>query len=230
MSEETTTNRTPSTSSSLLQEVSKNPESIRMEEFARIYEPVLRRYVSRAQVGFRTIDECEQDDLVQDAFLTIQSILPNFRYDRKKGKFRAFLQRIVCNRVRTLRRQLARRPEVAEESVLEEGCPVGALSNESRQEQDLALRVWSHALALVLSGVQFTPNTKAVYRRLVIEEKTVESVAREFGLKPNAVYQIKNRIHRAVRKELLRVAQKEDTLEEILEKLLSRSTTLSDSQ
>lgn len=230
MNDEEDTTQTPSTSSTLLKDVSMDTESVRMEEFARIYEPVLRRYVARAQAGFRTISECEQEDLVQEAFMTVQGLLPGFRYDRKKGKFRAYLQRIVFNQVRTLRRQLARRPESAEEAVLEEGTSVVELDPETKHNQALALRIWSHALALVLSGVQIAPNTKAVYRRLVIEGNPVESVAREFRLKPNAIYQIKNRIHRAVRKELLRVAQKEDTLEEILEKLLSRSTTLSDSQ
>lgn len=229
MNEEEDTTQTPSTSSTLLKDVSMNPESVRMEEFARIYEPVLRRYVARAQAGFRTIPENEQDDLVQEAFMTVQGLLPGFRYDRKKGKFRAYLQRIVFNQVRTLRRQLARRPESAEEAVVEEGTSVIELDSETKHSQELALKIWSHAVAIVFSGVQIAPNTKAVYRRLVIEGKPVESVAREFGLKPNAVYQIKNRIHRAVRKELLRVAQKEDTLEEILEKLLSQLTTHPDS-
>lgn len=230
MNDETDTTATPSTSSALLKEVSANPESARMEEFARIYEPVLRRYVSQAQIDFRAISESDQDDLVQEAFLIVRNILPRFQYDRKKGKFRAFLQRIVYNQIRTFRRRLARRPEAVEEAILEEGSPVGALSDESRQDRDLALRVWSHTLALVLSGVQFTPNTKAVYRRLVIEEQPVESVAREFGLKPNAIYQIKNRVHRAVRKELLRVAQGKRNLEEVLEGLLSRSSSSSHSQ
>ncbi len=40
--------RTPTTSETLLRELSALPDSPRAEEFARLYEPVLRRYVAQS--------------------------------------------------------------------------------------------------------------------------------------------------------------------------------------
>ena len=43
---------------------------------------------------------------------------------------------------------------------------------------------------------------QAVFRRVALEGESPADVGREFKLKPNAVYQIRNRILRAVREEL----------------------------
>lgn len=220
MSGKEETTRTPETSETLLKNIAARADSPAWDEFARIYGPALKRYASKENAGFRPVSEFDCDDLAQDAFVTVKSIMPGFRYDRGKGRFRAFLHKIVHNKVLTLRRRMSRAPEPVDDSVLEAGEPVAG--GASSGDRELVLRVWSLALASALSGIRLEPNTKAAYRRLVLEGKSVDSVAREFNLKANAVYQIKNRVNRAVRKELLSAAHGKKDLGEVIEVFLER--------
>ncbi len=213
---------TPKTSDSLLCDIAAHDDSPRWDEFAKIYGPVLRRYADDESSGSGLNPECESDDLVQEVFLTVKSVLPGFRYDPKKGLFRAFLHKIVHNKVRTLRKKRSKDPIFVDGAVLESSESDGDGKPAPEFDRELALRVWSQALALVFSEVDLEPNTKAVYRRLVLEGRSAESVSREFNMTPNAVYQIKNRVNAVVRKKLLRAAHNKKDLDEILEAFLSR--------
>ena len=69
-SQQGTDTRTPTTNDSLLSDLAKNPDSERIDEFARIYEPVMRRYARQAQKRLRGgLSESDRDDLVQEAFV-----------------------------------------------------------------------------------------------------------------------------------------------------------------
>ena len=187
--------RTPTTSEALLRELGADPRSPRAEEFARLYEPVLRRYVAAARIGHGPIQPADRDDLVQEVFLAVRSALPGFRYESGKSCFRAYLRRAVRNAVLRLQRRPASVPP-------ERAADLPAPSGEDRDAEEVRLRIWTLALARVFRSGRFSPNTQAVFRRVALEGESPAVVGREFKLKPNAVYQIRNRILRAVRKEL----------------------------
>ena len=63
------------------------------------------------------------------------------------------------------------------------------------------------------------PNTQAVFRRVALEGESAAAVAREFKMKPNAVYQTRNRILRAVRDELDRFGRGRLSASDLLSKL-----------
>ena len=128
--------RTPTTSETLLRDLAARPDSPRAEEFARLYEPVLRRYVAQARIGHAPIQPADRDDLVQELFLAVRSALPGFR-------------------------------------------------------------------------------------RVALEGESPVDVGREFKLKPNAVYQIRNRILRAVREELDRFGRGRLSASDLLDALES---------
>ena len=185
---------TPTTSEALLRELAARPDSPRAEEFARLYEPVLRRYAAQARAFHRPLQPADRDDIVQEAFLAVRAALPGFRYDPVRGRFRAYLRRTVRNAV--LRLQRRRESDPVSLSDAEVPAP------ETDDSAELLLQIWALALARVLRSGAFAPNTLAAFRRLVLENVPVADVAREFKLAPNAVYQLKNRILRAVRAEL----------------------------
>ena len=89
--------RTPTTSETLLREISANPESARAEAFARLYEPVLRRYVAQSCAAGDCVQPADRDDLVQEIFLAVRNALPRFRYDPARGRFRDYLRRTAHN-------------------------------------------------------------------------------------------------------------------------------------
>ena len=206
--------RTPTTSEALLRELAANPASPRAEEFARLYEPVLRRYVAAARIGHGPIQPADRDDLVQEVFLAVRSALPGFRYVPGRSSFRAYLRRAVRNAVLRLQRRPAPVPPA-----LADARP--AAPSAAGDESETQLRIWTLALARVFRSGRFSPNTQAVFRRVALEGESPATVGREFKLKPNAVYQIRNRILRAVREELDRFGRGRLSVSDLLDALES---------
>lgn len=207
--------RTPTTSDALLRELSARPDSPRAEEFARLYGPVLRRFAAQSRIGHRPLSPEDQDDLVQEALLAVRSALPGFRYDPARGRFRAYLRRIVRNLV--LRRRDARERDAA----FMAGFAAEGASDSPDEADALRLRAWTLALARVLDSGRFAPNTAAAFRRFAVEGASAETVGDEFGMRPNAVYQLKNRVLRAVREELRRAGHGRLSLDDLCDALES---------
>lgn len=208
--------RTPTTSETLLRDLAARPDSPRAEEFARFYEPVLRRYVAQARIGHAPIQPADRDDLVQEVFLAVRSALPGFRYVPGRSSFRAYLRRAVRNAVLRLQRRPAPVPPA-----LADARP--AEPSADADESETQLRIWTLALARVFRSGRFSPNTQAVFRRVALEGESPVDVGREFKLKPNAVYQIRNRILRAVREELDRFGRGRLSASDLLDALESAS-------
>ena len=208
--------RTPTTSETLLRDLAARPDSPRAEEFARLYEPVLRRYVAASRIGHAPIQPADRDDLVQEVFLAVRSALPGFRYVPGRSSFRAYLRRAVRNAVLRLQRRPAPVPPA-----LADARP--AAPSAAGDESETQLRIWTLALARVFRSGRFSPNTQAVFRRVALEGESPATVGREFKLKPNAVYQIRNRILRAVRDELDRLGRGRLSASDLLDALESAS-------
>lgn len=187
---------TPNTPEDLLRAVSADASAQEWNSFASLYVPVLKKYVRKAKLNFHNIQEADQDDIVQEAFIAIRSAMNGFHYDPSKGRFRAYLQRVIRNTIIRYQKAAGKRPALSPNTVQITSSP----SLES--DDELRLKIWTIALSRVLSSKKMSPNSKAIFRRLVIDEEPADAVAAEFKMKPNAVYQIKDRILRAVRKEL----------------------------
>lgn len=218
------------TSESLIAEISANPESPRVKEFAQIYEPILRRFVRMSKSNFTCIPDCDQDDIVQEAFVSVLKAMAKFQYDKRRGSFRGYLARVVRNHVIAYQKSKA-----ANAMPSLDGDENGTIERKAsecrdaidgmRRDHELMLKIWSAALSSVLANNNFAPNSKAIFRRYVLDEFPVEKVAEEFKIKPNAVYQIKNRILKAVRAKLDEARRKTsgNDLESLLETLTEES-------
>lgn len=224
-----TTTRTPTTRESLLDDLARNPNSDRIDEFANLYEPILRRYARQAQRRLRLgLCEADQDDLVQEAFIAVRRALPQFRYDRSKGRFRDYLSLTVRNLAFRIRKKVGvTRPT--------EPAAIDAIASAMRQnstadaaDKETMLSIWSVAYALVVAKRNFSPNTQAIFKSHVLEGNPVEQVADEFKTSTGAVYQIKDRILRAVRAEIDSARSPSGGLEELHEALVRRSKKSTD--
>ena len=209
----------PATSPTLLRAIAADPESPRWNDFARLYGPVVRRCLARTGAAGRPLGAADRDDLVQETFLAVARALPGFRYDPARGRFRGYLATVVRNLVLRRRREEAARPEVA---IAETGEREAALAT-TDAERELMLECWTLALARVLREHAFTPNAKAVFRAHVLDDRPAADVADEFRMRPNAVYQVKDRVLRAVRRELAAFGQGRLPLADLHEALLRAS-------
>ena len=207
-----------STPSSLLRAVSANKDSPRWDEFARIYAPLIRRYVEQSRAKALDLPSSDVDDIAQDFFISIFNSMQGFHYDRARGRFRHYLSRAVANLVR---RRGEKATANARRTVPIDGepgnpCPDSGQTDETRETM---LKVWTLALSRVLQSGRFDPNTKALFRRLVLEQAPVNEVAAEFRKTPNNIYQIKDRVLKSVHRELVSHGLGQKSLDEIQESL-----------
>ena len=217
-----TTTQTPTTNPSLLGDLAANPDSGRIDEFARLYEPVLRRYARQAQRRLRFgLCESDQDDLVQEAFLAVRRALPQFRYDPAKGKFRNYLSLTIRNLAFRFQKRARAAQTIAPEAIASLADNAAMRGDDNGDEaREFMLAIWSVAYARVIARRGFTPNTQAIFRSHVLDGNPAEQVAEEFRTSANAVYQIKDRILRAVRAEIDSARRPGGGLAELYEELL----------
>ena len=84
----------PSTPTKILRILASQPVSVEdesaWERFVELYEPVIRAYVISEEVPPDDVD-----DVVQDIFARLVSVMRRDGYDRRQGRFRAYLRTIM---------------------------------------------------------------------------------------------------------------------------------------
>ncbi len=205
----------------MLRELGRDPGSRLWEAFAAQYAPLIERFVRAESAHGASIPPDDRDDLVQETMVAVSRALPSFRYDRGKGRFRGYLRRIVQNlAIRYRRRQAESREALGREAEMEER---GGRAAAERRDDEAKTVLMGRALALALHRVfadgRFRPNTKAVFRRFVVEGRPVDAVAEEFKMRPNAVYQIKDRVLRAADRVLVEAGKGVRDLDSLVDAL-----------
>ena len=178
------------TSATLLDRLRNTTDSDAWERFATFYQPVIYRYAKRCgcsdQMGW---------DIVQETLVDLLSIMPAFEYDQTRGRFRAFLHRVVRHRVLCAFRRESRYVNEAD-GASTEGLLVndetGADIVAARWEEEWQRQLLSAALKKLQQHTQ--PRTFQAFRAYVLEGRPVDDVCTEFALEPNALYQIRHRL------------------------------------
>lgn len=197
---------------------------------------MIERMVDSAAAKFQKLPESDRDDIVQEAYAAIQRAVSNgFRYDSARGGFRHYLSTAVSRLVGRFAMKSS-----AEES--SRAMPAASEDNGQRNPADripspesdgvqvcdepdneLMFETWALALDGILGRPQFAPNSRAAALRLLRDGADVAVVSAEFKMKPNAVYQLKDRVMRAVRRELAELGQGRLSLAELHEALVRRA-------
>lgn len=166
------------------------------KEFYDLYWGAIIRYARK--LG---LNEVQAQDVLQETMVALMRILPEFAYDRNKGKFRNFLLTIVHRKCLAVLRRARRERnshvpweengerETANPFGLDEAAEVEALN----QWREVLL---AEALKELRADATLGDQTFAVFEAYVIEKRPAPEVSAAFGLKENAVYQIKNRLLR----------------------------------
>ena len=186
----------PSTSLTLLQklavEVTGGNEAAWVRFFG-LYTPAMRRFVEWNDKVH------DPDDVIQDVYLKLVEILRSQKYQPDKARFRTFLATLIRRQLVSLYRHDQARGAAV-------NVPLDAVSEEpfvpalQATEIDLKWARAKHAAAIehVLTKTALSAQSKRVYRAHVLEGRSAEEVAGEFGISKNLVGQIKFRVDKAV--------------------------------
>ncbi len=167
-------------------------------DWTLFYEKYAAVIVSFAQK--QGLDPHGARDALQETMLVVMRKLPAFTYDPAKGRFRNWLLSIVANKVREAQRRARREGHVSLDAEPESGEPLheqlaaGGATADAAVEEAWRQSLLEEALMRLLDDPHTKPETIAIFRACALEGRPVAEVAAQFGLKENAVYQIKNRL------------------------------------
>jgi len=178
------------------------------EEFYQMYWAVIVRYAQK--MG---LNEAEAQDVLQETMMVLLRILPQFQYDPAKGKFRNFLLTIVRRKALAAWRRAAARGEVSFDTCPHDDglSPADTLSDENIvAPSDTDQRRWresiqEQALQRIRDDASVQGRTWDVFQAYVLDQLPVAEVVQRFGMKKNAVYQIKNRMIKRLKEEVERL-------------------------
>lgn len=185
-----------STRRSLLMRVKDPNDREAWDRFYELYAPLLFRYARARGLGQHDAEEVRDECLA-----VVARKIGAFEYDSEKGRFKAWLHRIVNGKViDLLRSPRAGRAGTTVLSGIED--PTMAPDEEvwEREWRDEHLRF---CLARVRS--QIPERSFRVFWMLLFEERSVEEVCGALSLNANQVYKAKSQVLQRVRKVLARV-------------------------
>ncbi|MBI1311578.1 sigma-70 family RNA polymerase sigma factor [bacterium] len=175
----------------LLERLRDAPDPRAWERFVDLYAPLMLDWLRRAGVAPH-----DARDLVQDVFVTLLRVLPEFRYD-ESGGFRKWLRTVVLNRWRDALRRNAT-PAQATQAILNqlEGPEPDGFFDEMEYRRQVTGRTLQ-----VICG-DFEPKTWQAFEQFVLEGQPAADVADALDVTPNAVYLARSRVLRRLREEL----------------------------
>ena len=132
----------------------------------------------------------DAEDVVQVVFTDLARMMPTFKYDRAKGKFRSYLIGLVHWRVKDKLR-LVQRDNEQMKAYLDE------VTNLTPADKDFAEREWQTAAveeALRRIKPDVRPEHYAAFVASAVEGQDTETVMRLYNLSRDNLYQIRKRL------------------------------------
>jgi RNA polymerase sigma-70 factor (ECF subfamily) len=184
--------------------------------FAERYAPLIRDWC-RPQ-GLQQADE---DDVTQSILCRLFEMLPRFQYDRRKGRFRDYVRKMVDNAIMDIYRK-HRKPGIrgtgdpGVEDQLQE-VPFRPCAPDDASVEDLVQKLAGQmerdqqlqaACERVRQRVE--PNTWQVFWLTTVEDRSAEEVARQLGMPKGRVYVYRNRVTKMIRSEVKDAAGREE--------------------
>ena len=163
----------PETSTTLLRDLAGSSPSSRWSEFVARYRPMM---VACLVERFPTI---EADDLIQDTFVVLMRILPNYRYSPdEKGAFHNYLTGILHKKALKAPERIQYREEALGDYAQE--CLEGGRFPD-RQEEAWRKAVYEIALGQYLADESVLERTREIFRRVAVNGEEPGLVAAAVG-------------------------------------------------
>jgi RNA polymerase sigma-70 factor (ECF subfamily) len=195
---------TDTTRTTLLSRVRDPSDHAAWREFDEKYRDLILRYCRR-----RGLQEMDAADVRQLVMMRLVKSLPEFVYQANRGRFRDYLCRIVRNViVEHIARPNVRRRVVFNHDRLDQSA------NPSGGPDELWDQEWAdHHYRLAMESVRrtFEPRSVAMFDRL-LGGASVESVAAEHAVTPEAVHKVKQRIRDRMQELIADQVREEDSV------------------
>ena len=161
--------------------------------FFDLYTPAIRRFVEWNDHVH------DPDDVVQEVYLKLVEIIRTGKYNPDRARFRTFLALLIRRQLITLYRQDQAR-HVADRCSIDDLTEELSVPSDQREKIDLDWAKAKHEAAVehVLTKVAMKTQSRDIYRAYVIEERSVEDVAARFGVTPDIIYKVKNRVNKMI--------------------------------
>ena len=174
------------TSASLLVRVRDAADADAWRTFEAVYGPLVRRSCVR-----RGLQHADAADVSQEVLARVATAIRGFEYAPDKGRFRAWLNTVTANAVRSFRMKAARRPVSVE------------------HEPEAADPSWdadftAHLLAVACDRVrgEFEPTTWAAFEAAWVRNEPPAEIAGRLGVAVHAVYVNKSRVLKRLEAEV----------------------------
>ena len=212
----------PDTTTTLMEALSRagGAPDAAWERFARLYAPVVRRYVAILRRSWPSLPVGCEDDIIQDTFLALVRDSPERRWDPARGRFRDYLFGIVRNKARTFIRRESRNPQTFEEAALDM-LPCDETAAADVETAAIRAELWRALVERVFAETRMSETSKAVFMKLVADGIPVEQLCAEYDMTPNAIYRLRNRMAGKLREKWLSLGGDGTDLYDALE-LLAR--------
>lgn len=178
----------PTTSITLLRDISGDAMHARWGEFVGRYRPMMEAFLRER------FPHLDADDIIQETLIALVEKLPQYKYDPKEtGHFHNYLTGVLKRKALRACSQNKRRGEAMadyKQNVLTSTTGTIAGEEEKRWRESM----YEIALAQILADDSIQSRTKQIFIRTAIDGENPEEVAKSFGIKRNTVDQAKNRI------------------------------------
>lgn len=148
----------------------------------------------------------DADDIVQAVFTDLARKLPDFEYDRSKGRFRSYLIRLVHWRITDKLNVIKSDTELKTKAM-------EAVKEMSAADRGFAEREWQQAAleeALRRIKPDVRPEHYAAFVASTVEGQDTETVIRLYGLSRDNLYQIRKRLTERLREKVEQVIAEMD--------------------
>ena len=183
--------------------MASDSQHARWGEFVARYRPMMEAYLRER---FPSVDA---DDIIQETLIAVCSVLPSYRYaPDEKGHFRSYLTGILRNKaLRQLgvnRRQAeiaemvgSRVPRDRDGRAVAPRPPSGMMADDEQSWRKALVEI---ALRELMNDASIQSRNRQVFLRVAVNGDKPEDVAAAFGIKRNAVDQIKHQVMLRLRK------------------------------
>lgn len=192
------------TRESLLLRLKEEGDEKAWREFHDIYGRLIFGYSLHFNISY-----AEAEDLVQEVCVKVFRQINTFQYAPEKGRFRGWLKTITRNAVIDYLRRKGNRSRTAQEYRVHLELKQAA---DQTFDEEVWQKEWEKALyeaALERVRERVGEETYRVFKRYVLENESVQVVADETTMDPNAIYAVKHRVLRYLREEVDRIINSE---------------------
>lgn len=183
------------TRASLLIRIREPEDHLAWSEFVELYTPMLYAFCRKRQ-----LDHDETQDVLQEIYRGVSKAIARFDYDPRRGHFSSWLFRVASSKIARFYERKNRRPFDARQSVLLRKLDQQHAEPPPDWEQEHR-RALFHWAAKRVKG-DFAESTWQAFWKVAVEERAVNEVAAELGIRPGSVYVAKSRVLARLREEL----------------------------